>query len=453
MRRHLRSWLELEFNERIGAPAVRDPARALRRITCARAVGGCITCATVGLVGNVAAYLVRSNYSTESSSRLTELLPSDLDALASHTTIGVLGVQLLLFGGFRPTTMGWKRSEHPPASLLERVDLIAPTWKPRGRVDYSWPGSDAPPHAKLSLFSAISAPPFAVHRVGTTVASLARALEGIGLTADDFDGAARIALREMLTWSLPVASRQLSLSKTKDLTLLVLSFDATPNCRSVDDCPQPGPSNELLAATADAFASRRWSEYGQRVDIIAQWEVAAALHTLRQPWRANTVDAAHSRVVSVGTPGFFENTAQIFGYMLAQMEMSACDSSAGGRVVLLAHPDHLCRALRIGETAFKGSVGPCHGLQLVPAMQPYSVGWPRQPSSAAQLNLFADVSCTVHTGGGVRGATWYDESNGFFQDGEPQRWARHREVWLAYEFWARAKGVATGVIGLAHLDD
>ena len=46
----------------------------------------------------------------------------------------------------------------------------------------------------------------------------------------------------------------------------------------------------------------------------------------------------------------------------------------------------------------------------------------------------------------VRVATWYDASYGYFPDGEPQRWARHREVWIAYELWARAKGVATGVI-------
>jgi len=46
----------------------------------------------------------------------------------------------------------------------------------------------------------------------------------------------------------------------------------------------------------------------------------------------------------------------------------------------------------------------------------------------------------------VRVATWYDAPYGYFPDGEPQRWARHREVWIAYEFWARAKGVATGVI-------
>ena len=47
-----------------------------------------------------------------------------------------------------------------------------------------------------------------------------------------------------------------------------------------------------------------------------------------------------------------------------------------------------------------------------------------------RLNLYAGVSCAVHTGGGVRAATWYDAPNGYFPDGEPQRWARHREVWF-----------------------
>ena len=148
--------------------------------------------------------------------------------------------------------------------------------------------------------------------------------------------------------------------------------------------------------------------------------------------------------MSVGTPGVFENTAQIYEYMLARMKPSACD----GRTtrVLLAHPDHLRRALRIGETTFARSPGPCS--QLVPAMQPYKLDWPSHSPSAARLNLYAGVSCTVHTGGIERAVTWYDAPNGFFPDGEPQHWARHREVWIAYEFWARAKGVATGVIGL-----
>ena len=50
-----------------------------------------------------------------------------------------------------------------------------------------------------------------------------------------------------------------------------------------------------------------------------------------------------------------------------------------------------------------------------------------------RLNLYAGVSCTVHTGGRERVATWYDAPNGFYPDGEPQRWARNREVWIGYE--------------------
>ena len=274
------------------------------RIACAQALG---CCATIGGVGGVAyAMRSRSTVSSGGSSRLAKLLPKDLDGVASRTTLRALGVQLLLFGGFRPTTSGWQRSERPPASLLERVDLVAPTWKPRGLVDYSWPPGPSPPVGapELSLFGASAAPPLAVPGVGTTVGSLARALEGVGLDAEDFDGDARAALREMLTWRLP---ERRGLSDTASLTLLVLSFDATPDCRSVDDCPRPGPSNELLAATADAFVGRRWAEHGQRVNLIAQWEVAAALRTLRQSRGAT---AADGRVVSVGTPGVFENTAQ-----------------------------------------------------------------------------------------------------------------------------------------------
>ena len=311
------------------------------RIACAQALG---CCATIGGVGGVA-YAMRSHSTVSSggSSRLAKLLPKDLDGVASRTTLRALGVQLLLFGGFRPTTSGWQRSERPPASLLERVDLVAPTWKPRGLVDYSWPPGPSPPVGapELSLFGASAAPPLAVPGVGATVGSLARALEvtlsyveiypnpnpnrnpnpnlnpnpnpnpnpnqGVGLDAEDFDGDARAALREMLTWRLP---ERRSLSDTASLTLLVLSFDATPDCRSVDDCPRPGPSNELLAATADAFVGRRWAKHGQRVNLIAQWEVAAALRTLRQSRGATAADGARGRVVSVGTPGVFENTAQ-----------------------------------------------------------------------------------------------------------------------------------------------
>jgi hypothetical protein len=135
------------------------------RIACAQALG---CCATIGLLG--VAYAMRSTASSGGSSRIAKLLPKDLDGVASRTTLRALGVQLLLFGGFRPTTSGWQRSERPPASLLERVDLIAPAWKPRGLVDYSWPPGPSPPvgAAELSLFGASAAPPLAVPGVGTT---------------------------------------------------------------------------------------------------------------------------------------------------------------------------------------------------------------------------------------------------------------------------------------------
>ena len=447
-RANLRSWLALDESEGTTSPRKRP---LTTRIYCNRAraaglLGGGVLCS--------AALYSAIRHATTNSSRLADLLPTDLDALSNPTIIGALGVQLLLFGGFAPTATGWRRKQRPPASLLERVDLIAPTWKPGGKIDYSWPGTGGPAESSTwSLFEAATKPPLA--NAGATVGSLARALEGLGLRADDFDSEARIALHEMLTWRLPVESEQLALSTTRNLTLLILSFDATPDCRSVDDCQRPGPSNELLAATADAFVSRRWREHGQHVDVIAQWEVAAALRTLKQQRLHHSHgNDKHGRLVvtPVGTPGIFENTAQIYEHMLARMDTSACDEHGGGgdgRVVLLAHPDHLRRALRIGESAFKGFGGPCQGLRLVPAMQPYTIAWPDTAAAASagtRLNLYAGVSSAVHTGGEVKEATWYDASSGYFPDGEPQRWARRREVWIAYEAWARAKGVATGVI-------
>ena len=80
-------------------------------------------------------------------------------------------------------------------------------------------------------------------------------------------------------------------------------------------------------------------------------------------------------------------------------------------------------------------------------MQPYRLDWPVQAVSGEErLNLFAGVSARVFTGGEIKTATWYDDANGYFPDGEPQRWAHSRNVWMCYEFWARAKAVATGII-------
>ena len=330
----------------------------------------------------------------------------------------------------------------------------------------------------------------------------------------------------------------------------MLSFDATPDCVAVDDCARPGPANELLAATAAAFVRRRAREHGgQRVAVVAQWEVAAALRTLLLRAEEAGGEHAHAQqqqhllgeadrravgtppghvltmedVHAVGTPGVFENTAQIFEQMLRvcrevdpppplPLPPRDCDADAdadgeGGasasaaspsgdgddededgeatsRLVLLAHPDHLRRAIRIGETTFakahkadakaaaKAARGapPCAAPpppprppRLVPALQPYRLDWPSsegatstmwdkeeeadEAATGAHLDLYAGVSATVHTAGKVvHEATWRDAPNGFYPDGEPQRWAHRREVWAVYEVWARAKGVATGVI-------
>ena len=385
---------------------------------------------------------------------LVDILPNDLDQLESPTIISALGVQLLLFSGWQPRAGGWQRSPRAPTSLAERVDLVAPTWKPGGSVDYSEGASRSaellPGAATLPLFAASTSAALSVPGAGTTVSSLARALEGLGLDADaDLDSEARRALVEMLTWRLPVSSEDLKLSTgaREDLTLLVLSFDATPLCKSVDDCPQPGPSNELLAATAEAFVRHRARKYAQKVHVVAQWEVAAAMRS----------HGSRARVSAVGTPGRFENTAQIYEHMLGAMGASGMcvdgePSATTSRVGLLSHPDHLRRAICIGETSFAraaSSVGrACAPVRLVPAMQPYRLDWPMQPTSSGEtrLNLFAGVSASVHTRGETKLATWYDHANGYFPDGEPQRWAHSRSIWICYEFWARAKGVATGII-------
>ena len=84
-------------------------------------------------------------------------------------------------------------------------------------------------------------------------------------------------------------------------------------------------------------------------------------------------------------------------------------------------------------------------------MQSYRLDWTSSgansshadESSHARLNLFKDISAHVHTAGEVQQVTWYDAAHGFFPDGEPQQWVHSREVWICYEFWARAKGVAT----------
>ena len=379
---------------------------------------------------------------------LSELLPADLDALASPTILSALGVQLLLFGGFEPNATGWRRGR-PPASLKERVDLVTPTWKkPLGRgVDYGWPG-DASISANYTDRRRWALPLFAAadelrrSSALTTVHSLSLALEGVGLSASDFDDDARAALREMMAWRMPGAER-VALSSAGDLTLLIFSFDgAKPGgCSSVLDCAQPGPANELLAATAEAFVRRRAREHGQRVTVVAQWEVAAALRALSS---GDGLGDEGRDVVAVGTPGLFENTARIYEHMLPHLQArGACDaadasaSAPSSRLVLLTHPDHLRRALRIGETAFaRAGSSPCRRLRPVPALQPYRLDWPlRSPASdegaatGSVLDLYAGVSGSVQTGGTRREVAWHDAPYGFFADGS-QPWVYRREVWI-----------------------
>ena len=237
------------------------------------------------------------------------------------------------------------------------------------------------------------------------------------------------------------------------VTLLVLSFDATPSCRGLDDCPLPGPSNELLAATAAAFAAskdERERRHGaSTVKVVAQWEVAAAIGALRRHQRRPDIN-----VTAIGTPGLFENTAQILEMMR--------DHVCGQRVLLLAHPDHLPRVLRTAKTVLGGNwssstdgdaaaaAGACSNegpLELLPAMLPYSLDWPSALFPAEKLDLYESVEAVVHSQGGTTLASWYsDPRAGFFPDGDPQRWAHRREVWVLYDHWARAKGLATGVI-------
>ena len=453
----------------------------------------CTGMVAAGMILPTFAFAVRKYHMGRN--RLFDVLPADLDLLSSPVVISATGVQVLLFAGFEPSARGWRREGAPPLTLAERLSRITPTWKTadRGGVSYEWDMPHAAAYRSassslpLSLFREAALAPHAL-RTATTVRAMCQALERIGLHADDFDGPARRALATMLRWvvdsaAAPLISKSTSpgarvapMSSTLGLLpssrvhLLVLSFDATAACRTLSDCPTPGPTNELLAATAIEFVKRRRREYGQPVGVVAQWEVAAAM------------SARGSAAHPVGTPGVFENTAQIFDKMFdlietecgqptvgrqpAQKQVAPCPADGEGgcvrteggdavQLVLLAHPDHLPRAMAIGQTliatrtaaaAERGSCIP----PLLPAMRPYRLDWPSRPT--AEGGLYANVSTIVHTAGVVQKASWYDERNGFFPDGEPQRWAHRREIWILYDQWARAKGVATDIMAASTRD-
>ena len=167
---------------------------------------------------------------------------------------------------------------------------------------------------------------------GTTVSQLADTLEDIGLTVADFDEPARTALHAMLSWQLPDFSK---VPETSDLVLLVFSFGTNDSCKNGNDCPLgPGPTNEMLAATAARFVNKRQEEYRQKVRIIAQWEVAVAL------------EKSHGlKATAVGTWGAYESTAEILELMLCEWKYIEQEA------ILIAHPDHLRRVMWTAQTS------------------------------------------------------------------------------------------------------
>lgn len=353
---------------------------------------------------------------------LRALLPPDLGALRSERVVGATGVQLLLFAGFVPdvATGGWARDAQPPRTLAERERRIRPTWKPGGQLSYSL-GAAGQPRSLFGLAQR-SLPP------ASTVGELCSALEAVGLTEEDVGDDGGVA-RQMLTWDAPPEPEAGPLLASSRVTLLVLSFDATAECRTLLDCLRPGPTNELLAATAKRFVESRPA---QSVSVIAQWEVAAAM--------------AHigAKSQAVGTPGTFENTAEIYELMGKAAREHAAPAHDKQQLVLLAHPDHLPRALRIGRKVLPTLIS--NRPPLLPALQPYTLDWPSQTPSAAELNLYAGVTATVQSEGKKVEASWYDARSGYFPDGDPQKWAHSRDVWVLYNHWAMAKAKLTGII-------
>jgi hypothetical protein len=378
------------------------------------AAGTC--CAALSLLPH------RSYYGAPGPSHLIDILPSDLDVLKNNRIMGALGAQLLFFGGWEKSGGGgWTRDITPPGTLQDRLERITPTSKLSGQLDYGY-------DAQSGIFGdALS--------TGTTIAQLADALEDIGLTVADFDAPAQIALNAMLSWrQLPDFGK---VPETSDLVLLIFSFGMNDSCKNVNDCPSgPGPSNELLAATAARFVNKRKREYRQKVRIIAQWQVAVAL------WQSHGLKAT-----TVGTPGVYDSTPDIFELMLCEWKYIQQDA------VLLAHPDHLRRVLWTAHTSLKHSshlrkectLPQGKPPRLFAAMQPYDLEW-AWGQTEREINMFDSEPITVHADGREINATWYDDNLGFFQSSDPQKWTHQRDVWLLYDQWAVAKGIVTGTI-------
>eukprot|EP00804_Cyclotella_cryptica_P014639 CCRYP_012679-RA/>CCRYP_012679-RA protein AED:0.38 eAED:0.38 QI:1539/1/1/1/1/1/2/68/479 len=374
-----------------------------------------------------------------------DVLPADLDALDNDYVMGAVGAQILRFAGWTKSGTTWTKPNTAAShlTLQDRLDRITPTWKSGGTLDYTYDGQ--------GLFAeALS--------TGTTVEELAQTLESMGFYPQDLDGSSQKALRAMLSWNLPHESTFdfKDDSHNESVILLVFSFDATPFCYSVKDCPLPGPTNELLAETVINFVQHRLGNQTSRVYVISQWEVAAAL---RQRCTENFWNELTT--VPVGTPGKFQNTAEIFGLMInewntlivQQLNHDGADQNTNSlsKALLLSHPDHLRRVFLTAKTILSSKESPSWSPQVLiaPALQPYDLAWPfTLQTNSRNWNLYENVPPTiVHSMGKNVTTNWYDKQYwGYFRDGDPQLWTHHRKVWILYDQWAILKGIVTGTI-------
>ncbi|CAE8635779.1 unnamed protein product [Polarella glacialis] len=339
--------------------------------------------------------------------------------------LSAVGAQLLLFGGFTPAGGVWVRDSNAPGTLKERQMRIRPTWKSGGPVDYSL-NPAASPEGAIPIFQVATSGGTAVG-AGTTVASMAAALEAKGLCGEDFDEEARAAVREMLSWRLPEPEA----SSGAVTALLAFSFDATPACRNLRDCPFPGPSNELLAASVERFFAENAES---PVEVYAQWEIASAL------LRSGRVPA--ERIHPAGAAGLYMNTVQILEAMMRDLSQQP----ALERLAVLAHPDHLRRAYRTVLTHLELVKAVVRPSAVVPAMAPFGLDWPTNPSEGSAVDLFLGSPVTVYSQGRALNTSWRDKNLGYFPDADPQVWVHDREVWILYDHWAMAKGITDGII-------
>jgi hypothetical protein len=278
----------------------------------------------------------------------------------------------------------------------------------------------------------------------------------MGLLPNDLDYAAQKALRTMLSWSIPDDSSPNNSNHIRSsrhnknnqhLVLMVFSFDATPFCWDVSNCPQPGPSNQLLAATVLQFLRENATKQApKKIHVMTQWEVAAAIEQQR------TTDQKYD-VIPVGMPGTFQNTAEIFRLMMCELNELISGEKLDFSLlnaILLAHPDHLRRVFWTAQTILRSKQScTIPQLSITTALMPYDLMWPVVRESAIQSrNLFRDVPLTSVNSMGMKKMTnWYDKKHlGYFLDGDPQFWTHQREVWILYDHWAVLKGIVTGTI-------